>query len=84
MERRGFLRGGLLAGGGLVGAGCASSDLGAALVSPPPPMTDEEVQGFLARLDGQMKAIETEAPLGKILLAENVDAAARARGEALS
>ncbi|HTJ83043.1 MAG TPA: hypothetical protein VL400_15085 [Polyangiaceae bacterium] len=84
MERRGFLRGGVLAGGGLVGAGCASSDLGAALVAPPPPMTDEEVQAFLARLDGQMKAIEKEAPLGKILLAENVDAAARARGEALS
>jgi len=47
-------------------------------------MTEEEVQAFLGRLDGQMHSIETRPPLSKILLAEGVATDARLRGEALS
>ncbi|NUP11186.1 MAG: hypothetical protein HOW73_34505 [Polyangiaceae bacterium] len=78
MDRRSFLRTGALGGGGVAAlSGCSTMGLGATGVGAmPPPMSDADIRGFLARLDDQMDQIQAREPLSDLL--------GRARGKTKS
>jgi hypothetical protein len=74
MERRDFLKVGALSGAGAMAVGTSGcSGLTAALAPPPLPLSNRDMEQFLARLDHSMNSVSTANALSSLLPQKAID-----------